>query len=447
MAIDYTELFTDIGVVVAQVNHVESELGDWDTRESDIQAIYETSGQQVAMSTLISQVDQIQTALAGMRDSLSSICDARLQDYDTVISQLNIPTNDVQVVLSSLIVDMNTTAQKINANVVSIGSVTAASANTGNGTILLSKILDGVSAPVLGALPQAAYAGLNSQFGDTDTLTFVCKADSYSDGQTSGSEIFNWYGTQGLSSKWAEGTPGAGQGPDVSTTNSGTIIVNGDMELFSVTDTPDGWVIASGIATTNVLRTSTGANVYSGTYSVALKGDGATSAVTITQDINATSITPLKLYCVTFRYKASATDTGKTFTAILTGTGYTAGTSEKLVVAGASLPTSWTLGYFWVLIPANPPSDMKLSFSFSGTPTLSRQIFIDSVGFNAPAWHNGVAAVAVPGSTPFVRGDRFTVTTTNSYESLAQNFFSRQYLVNLPSTTAADETISDSLFS
>lgn len=442
MAISYTGstgIFTHIGKVIKAVNACATDLTDWDTRESDIQTVYEAGGQQVAADPLIGYVNQIQTAIANIRGTLGELVTARMQDYDSVVSQLGIPSNDIGSVLYALITQMNTDSASVNASAVTIGSITAGASNVGDGTILLNAYLDGASAPVLGGQAHPAYSGLLTEMSIPETMTFKCSRDSYTDGVTAGQESFSWNGQLALNGTWAEGTEGSGNGPAIQCLQAGAIVSGMGFESWTTTNIPDGWTIDNGTVTTNVAREST--NKYRGTYGVKFIGTGAAATITLGQAVAASRLKPLKRYCCSIRYKAATADTsGQTFTVKFTGTGYTEGSTEKIVIAGDVLATSWTLASFWVTMPAAIPSDMRLILSFSGTPNVT--LYLDDLGFAEATYHNGIAAAAVAGATNFVRGDSFTTAITVT-AGVVQDYARRQFKVQLPSS--GSPTIADSL--
>jgi len=441
MAISYTGstgIFTHIGKVIKAVNACATDLTNWDTRESDIQTVYEAGGQQVAADPLIGYVNQIQTAIANIRGTLGELVTTRLQDYDSVVSQLGIPSNDIGSVLYALITQMNTDSASVNASAVTIGSITAGASNVGDGTILTNAYLDGASAPVLGGQAHPAYLNLLTEMSVPETMTFKCSRDSYTDGVTAGQESFSWNGQLALNGTWTEGTEGSGNGPAIQCLQAGTIISGMGFESWTTTNIPDGFAIDAGVVTVNVAREST--TVYRGSYSAKLLGTGI-AAVTIGQAVAASRLKPLKRYCCSIRYRASATQTSsQSFTVKFTGTGYTEGSTEKIVVLGDVFPTSWTLGHFWVTMPAAIPSDMRLIVSLAGSATVN--MFVDDLGFAEATYHNGIAAAAVAGATNFVRGDSFTTAITVT-AGVVQDYARRQFKVQLPSS--GSPTIADSL--
>ena len=67
---------------------------------------------------------------------------------------------------------------------------------------------------------------------------------------------------------------------------------------------------------------------------------------------------------------------------------------------------------------------------------------MDDVAFGPVTYGAGAGVVAVRGSTPFVRNDRFTVSVANT-EGIVQAFFRRVFGVQLPSD--GSPTIADSV--
>ena len=92
----------------------------------------------------------------------------------------------------------------------------------------------------------------------------------------------------------------------------------------------------------------------------------------------------------------------------------------------------------------NNDFSIVITWTSANGVTTGKSIYIDDL-FIAPAYMFGhVAYAIVPGSTEFISGDNYTITTTSSYEGVIQTFFGRYYNVQLPSNAAGGETISDS---
>ncbi len=438
---DYSALFADIGKLVKNINLFGTDASDVDTRRDEIADQFESNNQQPSISSLFNVANSAKSALSSVRSQLAAMASARLQDNDTVIAILNLPTDGVDAVLTALIADMTANSQTIDASTVTLGTVTAGSGNVGNGTAVISKVLDGVTAPASGITARTAYDGLDSEISLAETMTLSCNSDSYTDRQTSGQEGFALYGELAVSDKWGVDEGGSGNGPTVRTANSSAILSNKDFENFT-SNAPDNWTIDSGTAGTHIFREST--NIYRGTYALKFLGTGAQATIQLSQ--TPTTMTPRKRYLVSFRYKASAVDTNAQFLqAYFTGTGYTAASSEKVNIAGDVWSTSWAHAYFWINVPANMPSDWAFILRVTGTPSSGKAVYIDSLAVTPAVYHNGVAVGVIAGSTPFVRGDSFTWTVANDNAGTFQKFFRKQFGVQLPSNTGGSETIADSL--
>jgi len=449
MALDYVTANTGIFFRIGKsLKYINSRLASATTTlPAELKAIadpFEAADFTGQISGLYADYDGFKANVTRERQTLAAYSDNVLTDRATVLSQINVPTADVTAVLPELVRQMNTDAASVKANTVTIGSVTANAANKGNGTVILSKLLDGYNAPLQGGISMIDYAGLNSELAcPSEAMTFTCTADSARDGLTAASERFSWVGgIQG--DKLDFNTEGSGTGPSLTAAGDSTIIGNANFGTFT-TNQPGSWTITSGVVTTNILQQTSAVNVYRGTSSLQLKGDGATAALTVTQAISAGSMTSRRLYNVTARIKASAASGTGAITIMFTGTGYTASASEKITITAGAMPTSFTLYNFFIVTPANMPSDWTLSVSNTGTPGGTSNVYIDCVVPVECYYHGGISAVVVPGSTPFAANDRFTVPITNDAAGTFQEFSRKWYGVQLPSNSASGETIANSL--
>jgi hypothetical protein len=457
MAVNYDTspngLFIQIGKIAKHYNLQAADAANLDADLADIMGAFEamTAGANELM------VEGVPTTFAGWesqyvarRASLVTLANTRIQDKETILDELNLAVDDVAAVLSELIRQMNSDSESVNASAVTIGSVSANASNSGNGTILTTKLLDGVTSPgsnargTFAANPQ--YRGVDSELAvESETMTIEVATDSFQDGATEGGETFNWNGKKAgvVNGFGAEGSGAIGTITGAHST-SGNLLTNGDFEEIT-SNAPDDWTIDNGTAGTHILQETAGANVYHGDSSIRFVGDGSQAAIGISQAFGASDVTANKLYCVTVRIKADASISAGDLTIQFSGTGYTAGSSEKISIAAASLPTSWSLQSFFVLMPAEIPADFKLAIDWSGTPTDTKNLYIDDLSFSAVNYGGGVGVVAVRGSDPFIKGDRFTFSVANDEAGVFQKFFRQAFGVQLPSDDSGSETIDDSL--
>lgn len=448
MAISYdhasTGIFTHIGKLIKRVNAEAATFTTVATNRDEIEDAFEAGDQSVAKQPLVDSAANYENAIAGWRAAVAELATRRLQDRVSVINELGISSNAIFDIISALQYQMVADGETVDASVVTVGSVTAASGNTGDGTILVSNILDGITPPGAGLRTHEVLMGVATELCKDDTIVLTVIRDSYTQRVTSGQESFSCRGNLALP-KWGEPEGGSGTGPGIDTVNKSRIISNGDMETFSG-ETPGSWTVDSGTVGTHVRPATAAGTFYRGSSGIRFVFDGTQATAQISQAIGAGRMVPGKQYVVTVRYKASATDSAsEAFTVQFEGTGYTAASSEKVNVAGNAWDTSWTLKHFFINVPWDIPSDWELVVKVTGTPTNGRVVYIDDVCVAPVTWHNGVGIVAVAGATPFVNGDSFSFTLSNDDAGVINRFFCRQYGVQLPSVTDASETIADTL--
>lgn len=401
-------------------------------------------------------VEGIATTFAGYKTAnvarkavLKSLALTRLRDQTTVLDEIGSITDGADEIFQKLIKQMIADSKTFQKNTVTLGSVTAGAGNVGNGTVLTSLLLDGYSSPGAGAAgtyPSCqSYRGVTSELCvASETMRLAIAADSYSDRTGEGAESVSWVGrlpdvADGV------GTEGSGDMGTIQPTHTPglNVISNADFETFTTTDNPDSWTIYTGTAGTHIVEEPTTADVYHGSKAIRFVGDGALASIELRQAISPSTLIANKLYCFTVRLKASATIPAGDLTIQLRGTGYTPGATEKITVAHGSLPTTYTLKNFFVILPAVIPSDFGLQILWNGTPTAAKTLWIDDISLAPANYGGGVAIAVVRGSTPFVRGDSFSFTVANDNAGVFQTFFRKTFGYQLPSSGAP--AIADSL--
>lgn len=438
MALDFTTFFTHQGKVIKSVNALGSIGGTTlPAQLAEIVAAYGTAdtgigtgqspieGINAQYLTLINQVDNVRRAIAAYATST-------FLDYDTVIAQLPVlqdaAISDVEVAFFN---EMVAQAQTVTRSFVTLGTATASSFNTGNGTILLDKGLDGYNSPLGGSVPIPGYAGLDSELHPpTATHVFVCVADSYGGGTLQGSEVFSWSASFdfGQLSSISE-TPGPG--PNL-TCASGISIVDGDFDFFNG-DVPAGWEVAQGTEGVNVLQS---ADANRGDFAVELVSTGEPVSIEYPVQLD-----PLRRYCAMFYAKNNkgSASTSSALNLSLSGTGYDL-TPVTAALSGMSY-TDYTLYYAFFNAPANPPSNLVVSIQLDAG---DGDVLVDNVAIAPATYWSGICAVAVTGGTPWVYGDRINFSATTNSEGVIQQFYRRWFLMQLPST-ATGPIIDDGL--
>jgi hypothetical protein len=320
--------------------------------------------------------------------------------------------------------------ESITPNTVTFGGVTASLVHASSGGYAyLDKVLDGVTSPHPGYPVIPAHVGLDSELALTDSMSLVCVADSETDGLTEGQEQFQWNGkpTAGHNYHWLD--YGSGTGPVVTPIQAGGLMLNMEFQDFT-SNLPDSWDLDTGTVVTHVDDDTS--NFQRGDTSLKLTGDASLAAIQISQ--TNTSFVPLKRYAVGFWVKGNAGVSAGTLTIQFEGTGYTAGSTEKITMNAAALAaaTVFTWKYFWVNMPAEIPDDFELVIKWTGTPS-AHSIYINGGGMQESTYFNGHTVMITAGSDPFIRGDSLVYTVTNDYAGVFQTAFAKTLGIQLQS--------------
>lgn len=402
---------------------------------------YQNMNRADLVANLFSYYGSLQSQVVSKRQTLASYMDSTYLDPVTVLSQLGVVDASIQSVMAALILQALIDSKTVNRSTVTIGTSTAQAGNVGNGTVLTTKVLDGITPPLLGAMANIHYAGLNSELSvPSDTLAMTCI-----NAQTEGAEQWSWSGNQKVQ-PWDYLTEGSGQGPTVTTANGARIIVDGDFEQWTSTNTPTNWTITGGAAGTTIFREST--NIHRGTYSMKFLGNGATATIGVNQSIGTNRMKGLRAYSVSCRMKASGTPAAGAILLQFTGTNYTAASTEKIAIAAASFPTaaftaSGSLQSFIIITPAFIPSDWAFKVEIGSTLSNAVAVYFDSLAIVELPYHGGMAAIPVAGSTRWQPGDRVTFTLANNQAGVLQEGFRRGYNIQMPSS--GSPSLSDNL--
>lgn len=444
MALDYdganTGVFTRGGKVTKYVNtRLAAATTDLPAELKAIADLFEAADMTDQIDGLYDFYERLRDAQTADRRRLAAVWDAILTDRDSVLDELAITQTDVRSVLVALVRRMLDDAETVDRSTVAIGAVAADAGNTGTGTILLTKRLDGYSAPVRGGPVVLSYAGMDSELAVTETMRFEVSTSAGA-GAVAGRESVRWTGAQRFQDFDWRGE-GSGPGPTLAVEAGGGILGDGGFELWTDTNTPTRWALAHGaLAGTHVFRYAT---PYRGTYALELRGDGVATEMGVSQSV-AGRLDPLRLYCLHCRAKRSTGAATGSFRVWLEGTGYTAGAANTVEVTVAALTTSYVLYSTFVLMPATVPSDLAAHVEvFDDVLESGESVFVDEVTLQPAVYHGGIAAAAVAGAVDPVRGDRWTSAVTNDGAGVFQEFFRRKYKVQLPSS--GTPTIADSL--
>lgn len=439
MAINYTNLFTDIGVLVKATNTVANFTNNLETEKLAILNQLTATDKFVIANNLPSTWDGYKSSVLNWTSDSTSRIFSLLSDQTTVVDQLSLGQNTgISSVFPALYSDMVTNDKNVTANTVTLGAVTATTANVDAGTALVDKVLDGVTSPATGFIPYKNYSGLNSQISIDDTVILKCNTDSEMSNIVAGNEVFSWIGSNPI---FAPNRAGSGNGPSIQPLNTQSFLSNLRMENFS-TSSPSGFTIDAGTAGTHIFSDTTGQ--YEGASCLKFTGDATQSSIQVSQALTVSQIVPLKRYVFACHLKGQSGITGGTFTIQFEGTGYTASASERIQLNYTTLAglTSWTRYSFYINMPSEIPDDMKLVIKWTGTPS-AHSVRFDNGAFGVPTYYNGINVVIHKGSTKFLVGDTLTFTVSNNEAGVFQTH-ARDYL-GLQWPTDATPTISDTL--
>jgi len=345
----------------------------------------------------------------------------------------------------------------------------------------------------------------------TETVTVACIRDSGAGNATEGREIFEVKGEKKHASPWSWNPEGSGNGPQIMVLNGYTYVTNGEFESWASSapsgwtldsgiagtdileettsikrgdsalemQTPTRAITAVSVANPTVLSCTghglaVGDEIFLAGFTTTPDINGAQTVNTVptddtfTLDINVTDNTdgvgtwkfdelqisqavsglvPGKRYCVACWVKGDATIASGALTIQMEGTGYVAGTVEKISMDDTALAaqTSYGLEYFYFNAPWEIPSDFELVLKITGTLTDSAIVYVDGLALGPVVYHGGVGLAVIAGDEAFLQGDQFSFALSNDGAGTFQEYFRKAHKYQLPSDLSGTETIADSL--
>lgn len=446
MALNYTQLFTLTGKLTKYLNSYKSIAATiYPADREAIAAVFDTA----ALESLIEGIQATyfgwSDGITSQRATLANFIQNVLLDPVNVLPNIGVISQDLNAVLPALWNQMIADSQTVNRSTVTIGTVTANGANQGNGTILATKVLDGFNPPVQGSLANLGYNGVDSELAVTsETMLWTCTSDSMA-GASEGGEQFSVQGGINYGPLSWRGE-GSGSGPTIQVGNADgvNLLTDGSFENWS-SNTPSNWTIDSGTAGINVFQETGASNVYRGSSSAKILGDGATATIQFSQAVSPSALRARRMYNVSLRIKTSGVPASGSILVQFAGTGYTPASSEKITIASGAFPGAFTLYNFWISTPAVIPSDWKLTLATTGTLSNAVAVWMDSVAYQPATYHGGIGSVPVAGSSRFVVGDKFTSAISNDNAGVFQRLFREWFKFQLPSVGGGGSTVSDGL--
>jgi hypothetical protein len=431
VAINYTTLFQRVGRFIYVSNQLLAAQNTYRGIGTHADGILdEYADRRDLVDGLLPTFDGLAAQMAAQVLVLKGYVDRTLGDLQ---AELNTPSDDVAVILPRLYEDMVLNGHTVDASTIGSPSIAAVSGNTGNGSLVASKV---------------DALGRDAETSISEVVRFTCTLDSY-DGGTAGGEQFSVVGYPEINPE-TYGTRGNGNGPTLSVLNEGggNIPTNAGFDTFSTANTPDSWDIdAPGSGGPGTVIFSEASTVYTaGGMALKLQGNSSTATVTLSQTI-ASRLDPLTRYVggVRLRKGAGTFAAGSTLTIRLTN-----GTTHHVLYSAdpSTLTTSYVLHHAFVSTGEEVSSAYELQITWTSASGVAStgQIFIDDLAFGEAYEFGGIFYGLFRGSTNYTVGDAFTSTTSNGYEGTIQTWFGRFYPgFQLPSNAAGAETIDDAL--
>jgi len=453
MAINYTNLFTDIGKNVKAVNQFHDSarslglsLPNYDALLLEIQTRYEGQLLQRLIEGLESTYNGYRDTSSSWASQQSDRVQQRLLDRDTVVIELaGADVGDIDRTIREIYRDMEAQGETINDSVVTIGAPSVPDpGNVGNGTTNTTGILDGVTPPSPGIPAFLLWDRKQTAFPvPSEMMTLTCIADEDTDGTPEGHEIFLWEGQPATNGIFGWKTEGSGISVQISTAQAAETLANRDFESWNGANIPNNWSIEAGVAGTEIIQETADVDVHRGTSALKLVGTGAN--IRLIQELPSEAgsfLAPnLRMYFSVYIKAAGVTTGTLTIQMESPSGGFTAGASSIVLNATAlGLLTNFTLHNFSMPLPGSLPEDLRWVIRYEGTP--DGEVWIDSMGLAPYAYANGIGIAINAGDISFVRNDRFTIQVDN-VEGVFSQFFRRRFLFQLPESTSP--TIPDSL--
>lgn len=431
MAIDYASLFADIGKMVKTLDQLRAAASggggsqpDLPALESELTAQLVASGRTDLLDGMHSRFTNFRSMMTSMADELASVAIARLTHRASVVLELpgSVDPNNTRDVLEELARQMLIDTESIQRSVVTAGSPVADASNAGDGTVVLTKLLDRTQAPTSAAVPMPFYDGLDSELAvPAELMTVTCTSDEGT-GVSPGEERFVLEGQPAGQGDWD--TEHSGTSVSFATANASGLISGGDFESFA-SDAPSGWTLQSGAAGAEILEHTL--TPFRGSSSLELVGTGTDSDLRQASP----SLIPGRRYVLALAYQGGIGLAGTLTFGFHSDSGEYTPASDQISLDAAALQaaTGWTIATAEFVAPDVTVDDLQLRLFWSGG---SGNLLIDSLALAPFAYGNGVGVAVLAGANQFVIGDRFTWTTTNA-EGVMQRFFRRYLGVQMPS--------------
>lgn len=429
---NYGTLFAELGravywsdFLIAQQNTIY--LAAVTGMAADFQNLFGSFGDFALIPNIQTIVQSFANAMAGQVQTPVQIANNVLANLQ---ADLNAPGTQPQQILPLLYADMVANNETVEHNVINAAVITPAASNVGNGVLVASNL------NVLGITDERIF---------NQTVSFVCTQSLYSGG-VAGGERFSVNGFPSLPSPAFYGPLGTGNPSSLTVADSQNRLTNGNFETWSGSpNAPQGWTVVAGTLVTNIVQNT--ANPHTGLSALEMLGDGATTTVSISQNI-ASQARANTVYCLScWLRKAGSVSAGSTITISIQGTG--AVTQTAVSLDPSTLTTAYQLFHIFYSSASNLgngiPADYvcKISWTAANAAGSGAQVLIDDVVLVTPVVYGFTSYVLLAGSTGFVVGDSFTSTTSVYSSGAFQSWLARFMGAVLPSSPTP--SIPDSL--
>ncbi len=439
MSVPWSSIFSDVGVLVRLSDEMGTLSG---TLSADKEAIRDAFADddmnhvldQPGLKTLHLSYKPMQTAVRTLRSDFADLVLRRL--YEPA-NGLHIASRSPDEVFRELVHAMREDSQTVNASVVTLGTPTAYPQNKGTALPVISKVLDGVSSPGAGFSELRYYSGLDSELVLNERCAIRC-VEGREKGHARGAEKFEINGWID-NGKWSPQGEGSGittiYGMMKTNLSSNPFLNDYEDEIF-----PDNWDIVSGGANVNG-STYDLAEAYIGGKYLIYSPDEAGPEFEMTQTIPPIEMVSGKKYVLALAYRQSAgSPASGSIVCEMKGTGYTAGSGEKVTIPYTEWTTDWQVATGEFICPNLMKSDWRISVHVDSADTSNaHNIQFGMVLLGTAYWHGGFSVVIPPGSEPTVKSDAWRFDNSNS-EGVVQKYF-RRLGVQLPSDNTGNDEL------
>jgi hypothetical protein len=420
MAINYTNLFADIGELIKAIEDIESFMSTIDTQRTATITSFDNSSVTNLVGDVESVFDAIISSCESNIQSLLSIAEQRLRDSSTVTLELpGLTSSNITEVVLELVSDMLNNSETVDKSTVTITDNGVTSSNTNVGSIITTKKLPGNVRPGRQFIANRYLAGVDSELPLADNLIIECVSDSQV-GSARGSETFNISGNIPSKTTPYQFADGGNQGTTRLTVGSGLL------SFFNpiTSNAPDGWTITTGTAGSE-FDEDTGTPFSS--YDSTLRFIAAAGNAELRYNIYSL-LTPGEVCAFYYYYKSTGSGAGTiTHTIVIDG--------STILTAGTSVgATSWTLVSGVFTVPDNIGLDDGTTYLSMATTSVGVSTNVAGGGIVPMTYHAGIGFCVTDGEEAFLVDDYFSVDLANNNAGKFQRMFAQRFGTQLPSS-------------